>query len=105
MRQARMPSGRSYELEPGDLHDPSDEHDLLTADDGRRPFNFGAIWSVVYRHRVVAGIILLLALLAGIASIVFMPRIYEATASVQIDQQTTKVLGTEDVEPVASGPE
>ncbi|MFC0205066.1 GumC family protein [Novosphingobium soli] len=104
MRQASMPSGRPYELEPGDLADPADEHRLLVADEQRRrTFDVRVIWSAIYRHRIAVSIILTIALLAGIASIVFMPRIYQATASVQIDQQTAKVLGTEDMEPIVSG--
>ncbi len=102
MRPMTLPSGRPYELEPGDLADPAEER-LFTVDSGRRLIDPRVIWSAIYRHRLAVGIILLVAILAGIASIVFMPRVYEATASVQIDQQTTKVLGTEDVEPTVSG--
>jgi capsular exopolysaccharide synthesis family protein len=100
-----MPSGRPYELEPGDLADSSEEQALLVGNEGGRTFDLRVIWSAVYRHRAVVGIILLVALLAGVASIVFMPRIYEANASVQVDQQAAKVLGTEDAEPMANGTE
>lgn len=44
-------------------------------------------------------------LLVGVASAVFMPRIFTARASIQIDQQARKVLGTEDSEPLANGSE
>lgn len=105
MRQARMPSGKTYELEPGDLVDIDEDPDLFGADGSSKGFDFRSLWGTAYRNRVPMAIIVFVALLIGLASILFMPRIYEAEATVQIEQQATKVLGTEDLEPIASGQE
>ncbi|MCA1196359.1 polysaccharide biosynthesis tyrosine autokinase [Sphingomonas sp. R647] len=62
-----------------------------------------AIWATLYRSRFVIIAILAVAAMLGIASIFLMPRTFEARASIQVDQQTTKILGTEDVEPQVIG--
>ncbi|WP_324808312.1 polysaccharide biosynthesis tyrosine autokinase [Sphingomonas sp. LY29] len=61
-----------------------------------------ALWAALYRNRWLIGAVVLLALLAGVASILLTSPTYRATASVQIDQQSVKVLGTEDLEPNVS---
>lgn len=61
-----------------------------------------AVWGALVRNRWVIVAILAIALLAGLAaSMLTIPR-YRSTASVQIDQRTAKVLGTEDEDTVAS---
>jgi capsular exopolysaccharide synthesis family protein len=100
-----MPAGKTYELEPGDLVDMDEDRDLLDAEGSGRGFDLRSLWGIAYRNRVAMAIIVFVALLAGLASILFMPRIYEAEATVQIEQQAAKVLGTEDMEPIASGQE
>ncbi|WP_315764588.1 polysaccharide biosynthesis tyrosine autokinase [Sphingomonas sp. Y38-1Y] len=72
-------------------------------EDDAPTFDLRAIWATLYRSRRVVLAILVVAALAGIASVLLMPRIYQARASVQIDQQTAKVLGTEENDPVVSG--
>jgi capsular exopolysaccharide synthesis family protein len=62
-----------------------------------------AAWTTIYRHRFVVAAIIGVMLLIGIASILLMPRKYTADASIQIDQQVAKVLGTEDTEPQVVG--
>jgi len=58
-----------------------------------------AIWSALYRNRYIIATILVLALFLGVVTALLTTPIYRATASVQIDQQTTKVLETQDTEP------
>lgn len=101
MRQARIPASPAYELDHGDLAGPSD--DVVLAAGAPPTFDLRAIWSTLYRNRLAMALIVGAAFLLGIASILFTPRVYQARASVQIDQQTAKVLGTEDVEPMVSG--
>ena len=60
------------------------------------------IWAALWRNRYMILVIMALALAAGLASIKLMKPVYRATASVEIDQQPIKVLGTEDLEPVNS---
>lgn len=64
-----------------------------------------AIWSVIFRNRFVMLAIVVVAILLGAVSILITPRIFQARASVQIDQQVAKVLGTEDSSPLESGTE
>ena len=81
----------------------SDE-DLLLLTEAQSPvFDIVGVWALIYRNRVVMGLIVALALVAGLASILIMPRIYIARASVQIDQQAAKVLGTEETQPLVTG--
>ena len=58
-------------------------------------------FALMLNRKLILGIVAL-GLLLGIVSVVVMPRIYTARASIQIDQQTRKVLGTEDSDPSAS---
>lgn len=63
---------------------------------------FRQIWAAAYRNRVlIAGIVAGVLALGVLATLLMTPK-YQATASVQIDQQATKVLGTEDPEPDAA---
>jgi len=101
MRQAQSAGGRPYELDEGDLADPDDGMATLGA--GQSAFDLRSMWAMLYRNRIAIILIIAGCLLLGLASVLFMPRVYQAVASVQIDQQTTKVLGTEDNEPVVSG--
>lgn len=72
-------------------------------DDDEPAIDLRAAWTTIYRHRFVVLAILAVALLLGIGSILLMPRKYTAEASIQIDQQVAKVLGTEDTEPQVVG--
>ena len=64
-----------------------------------------AIWGVLYRNwKLIAGV-LTLALAGGVASILLTSPSYRAKATIQVDQQTLKLLGTEDVEPTPSAQE
>jgi succinoglycan biosynthesis transport protein ExoP len=60
--------------------------------------------TIILNYRLIAAI-MGIGLLLGAASLVILPKIYTARASVQIDQQERKVLGTEDNDPVAFGTE
>lgn len=102
MRQAQIAGGRPYELDEGDLAGPEEDMAALGYTN-QPPFDLRAIWAMLYRNRIAIILIIAASLLLGLASILFMPRVYQATASVQVDQQTNKVLGTEDTEPLVSG--
>ena len=60
------------------------------------------IWSALWRNRFLILVVVALSLAAGMASLWIMKPIYQATATVEIDQQPIKVLGTEDLQPVGS---
>ena len=64
-----------------------------------------AIWSALYRNRMVLGAVLAIAFAAGVASILLTTPVYRATTTVQVEQQSARILGTEDLEPVPSAQE
>lgn len=79
-------------------------NDMLDGDDDAGPaIDVRAIWAAIYRNRFPMLAIMVAAMLVGVASVLFSPKVYEARSSVQIDQQIAKVLGTEDNEPVMGG--
>ncbi len=66
-------------------------------------FDLRDLMARLYRHRVGMLAIMGAVLVAGVALILLLPKVYQASASIQIDQQAAKVLGTEDTQPVATG--
>jgi succinoglycan biosynthesis transport protein ExoP len=58
-----------------------------------------AIWSALYRNRALILAVIALCLAGAIADAMLTEPIYQATTTVQIDQQTTKILRSEDTEP------
>lgn len=63
------------------------------------------IWSTIYRNKYLIALIVALVLVAGIAVTLLSTPVYKADASVQVEQQTAKVLSTEDQEPMMSAQE
>jgi capsular exopolysaccharide synthesis family protein len=64
-----------------------------------------ALWGVLYRNWMLIAAVLAVAMMGGIASILLTSPSYRAKATIQVDQQTHKLLGTEDVEPAPSAQE
>jgi succinoglycan biosynthesis transport protein ExoP len=60
------------------------------------------IWSAIYRNWLLIASIVGACLLLGIVALMLATPKYLATASIQIDQEDTKVLGTEDTQPAAA---
>lgn len=63
-------------------------------------FDLRQIWSAIRRHLRVAIGIMAAALMLGVLSLFLMQPRYQATASIEIDNQPAKVLGTEDFQPI-----
>ena len=63
---------------------------------GESAINPAAIVAAVLRNRWPVLAIVVLALIVGLVSVLLANPVYQATASIQIDQQIAKVLGTED---------
>lgn len=57
-----------------------------------------AVWAAVYRSRIAIGGLILGCLLLGVAITILSTPIFRAEATIQIDQEAAKVLGTEDVD-------
>lgn len=58
-----------------------------------------ATWAALYRNRKPIGAIVAAALLVAVAIIYLSTPIFQAAAKIQIDQQSTRVLQSEDVAP------
>lgn len=67
--------------------------------------DFRALGSAVHRSRWYILAILGLGLLAGVGIIMITPPKFRARASVEVSQQSTKVLGTEQTEPIMNSAE
>lgn len=87
----------------GRLESPFDErYDPTYNDGGLLAIDFEAVWAAIYRSRFwIAGIVLGCVLVGIIITILSTP-IFRATATVQIDQEAAKVLGTEDADASAA---
>src|SRR3546814_14903132 len=74
-------------------HDPSGP---AYEREGLIKLDFEAIWAAIYRSRFWIMGIVLGTLLLGVVFTILSTPIYRAAATVQIDQEAAKVLGTED---------
>ncbi|HET8613743.1 MAG TPA: polysaccharide biosynthesis tyrosine autokinase [Sphingomonas sp.] len=70
-----------------------------TAEPAANPVDFRKIWAATYRNRLVIAGILAAAVVLAIAFTMLSRPLYQAEASIQINQQTAKVLESQDVEP------
>ena len=64
--------------------------------------DFSAIWAAVYRSRFSILAILATCFVIGIVTTLLTTKIYQASATVQIDQEAKKVVGTEQTDLSAS---
>lgn len=79
-----------------------DRYDVDYESSGLISIDLEAIWAAIYRSRFwIAGIVLG-CLLLGVVVIILSTPIFRAVATVQIDQEAAKVLGTEDADATAS---
>ncbi|HEX8414189.1 MAG TPA: Wzz/FepE/Etk N-terminal domain-containing protein, partial [Sphingomicrobium sp.] len=69
---------------------------MPAAGERRERVDLRAVWSALYRNRWLIAAVVGVALLLGIAATLLMTPIYRAAASLQIEQQTDRVLGTEE---------
>lgn len=64
-----------------------------------------AIWSAIYRNWLLIAATVALALAGGLTTILLTSPTYRARATIQVDQQLVKLIGTEDAEPAPSAQE
>lgn len=79
--------------------------DYDDADSKESSIDVRAIWSALYRNRLLIAAVLAMAFAAGIASVLLTTPVYRGVTTVQVEQQSAKILGTEDLEPVPSAQE
>jgi succinoglycan biosynthesis transport protein ExoP len=80
-------------LRPEFVYEPETSSDLL---------DLRKIWSAVWRHRLLVMAIVAVTLALGVLALFLVHPTFRASASVEIEDQAVKVLGTED-RPVSSG--
>ena len=66
---------------------------------GGLQFDVRAIWAALYRNRKLTAMIIAAAMIIGVAIIYLSTPIFRASAKIQIEQQSTKVLQSDDVAP------
>jgi polysaccharide biosynthesis transport protein len=93
------PYGRQVALIPDE---PALTREFTYPEEPEGLIDLRLIWSAAYRNRYLVLIVLAVALALGVLSLLIMDPTYRAAASVEIDQQPVKVLGTEDSEPFGS---
>lgn len=71
--------------------------------EGERPIDLRKLWSAAWRHRLLILAIVGVSVALGVLSLFLSHPVYRATASVEIENQPTKVLGTEDFQQVSGG--
>jgi capsular exopolysaccharide synthesis family protein len=74
-------------------------------DEDQPGIDLSSIVAVVVRNRWIIALILFVCLMGGLAASMLTVPLYRASASVQIEQRTAKVLGTEDEETYSSSAE
>jgi polysaccharide biosynthesis transport protein len=74
--------------------------ELLTLQEGRDNVDLLKIWSILWRNRLLIVAIMAASLALGVLSLFLSTPTYRATASVEINDQPVKVLGTEDYQQV-----
>lgn len=79
-----------------------DRYDANYDTPGMISIDFEAIWAAIYRSRYWIIGIILGCLMLGVVTTVLLTPIFRAEATVQIDQEAAKVLGTEDTDVTAS---
>jgi succinoglycan biosynthesis transport protein ExoP len=87
-----MVAGDAALLRPEFVYEPERSGDI----------DLKKIWSALWRNRLLIGSIVAVALLLGVLSLFLITPTYQATASVEIEDQPTKVLGTEDFQSINS---
>lgn len=80
----------------------ADEMQVEDVQEGGLDIDFRAIWMIVYRNRYVIAAIIAVSLLLGVAVTLLSTPRYRALASVQIDDQASKVLDNQDLEPAVT---
>ena len=100
IRSAVLGGAGSRQEAAGNAEEPLllGQQERLGTDQGSMLIDPWMIWAAVMRNRWPVLAIIAVALIAGLLSILLASPVYKATASVQIDQQVAKVLGTEDGE-------
>jgi succinoglycan biosynthesis transport protein ExoP len=76
--------------------------ELLNLQEGRDNVDLLKIWSILWRNRLLILAILAASLALGVLSLFLSTPTYRATASVEINNQPVKVLGTEDYQQISN---
>jgi polysaccharide biosynthesis transport protein len=81
------------------------EPEYLLGPNGDDAIDLRKIWSAAWRHRLLICAIVGISLALGVLSLFLSHPVYRATASIEIENQPTKVLGTEEYQQISSAQE
>jgi capsular exopolysaccharide synthesis family protein len=81
-------------LRPEFLYEPETASELV---------DLRKIWSAIWRHRLLVMAIVAVTVALGVLALFLVHPTYRASASVEIEDQAVKVLGTEDMQPSSNG--
>lgn len=68
--------------------------------DGGQGLRLLEYWRIVWKHKWVIAVAVVVALAIGLAVTLLTPRVYTASTTIEIDRESTNVVGLGDVEPV-----
>ena len=74
----------------------------MVAPEAADTFDLKSIWSAIWRNRYLIMSIMVASLVLGILALFLTDPTYRATASIEINNQPVKVLGTEDFQPISN---
>lgn len=89
-----MVRGDAVVLRPEFLFEPETSSELI---------DLRKIWSAIWRHRLMVMSIIAVTLALGVLALFLVHPVYRASSSVEIEDQASKVLGTEDAQPLGAG--
>lgn len=89
-----MVRGDAVVLRPEFLFEPETSSELI---------DLRKIWSAIWRHRLLVMAIMAVTLALGVLALFLVHPVYRASSSVEIEDQASKVLGTEDAQPLGAG--
>lgn len=93
-------SGRQLPIVVGDSTALTPE--MVMASEPVDSFDLKAMWSAIWRNRYLVMSIMAASLVLGALTLFLTAPTYRATASIEINNQPVKVLGTEDFQPISN---
>lgn len=81
-------------LRPEFLYEPETQNDLI---------DLKKVWSAIWRHRLLVMAIIAATLAIGVLALFLVNPTYRASASVEIEDQAVKILGTEETRATSGG--
>ena len=98
--KSAMIAGRALHVVPPEFTARAAE--AMDDEGGGFSLHLSDVRAMAMRQRYLIGAVILLALVVGLIATLLITPIYQATASIQIDQETSKIIDGQDVAPTSS---